>query len=193
MDQMSKLAAGETMNEVQSLFAARGSAWYGGEAVSQLEHALQAAMFAERDSAPPALIVAALLHDVGHLLHDLPENVADQGVDDQHEMLATEWLTRRFALAVVEPVGMHVAAKRYLCAVDTDYMVQLSPASQQSLRVQGGPMTSDEVSEFEKRQFFADAVRLRKWDDAAKVVGLDTPRLDHFASYVHRVSLVAMP
>jgi phosphonate degradation associated HDIG domain protein len=193
MEQGNDPAGDETMNEVRRLFEARGSAWYGGEAVSQLQHALQAAMFAERDSVAPDLIVAALLHDVGHLLHDLPENAAEQGVDDRHEMLARPWLAKRFAAAVFEPVEMHVAAKRYLCAVDGDYMQQLSSASQQSLQLQGGPMSGDEVGEFERRPFHADAVRLRKWDDAAKVVDLETPPLDHFGSYVERVSAVAMP
>ena len=186
MEQESELAAGPTMKEVLRLFESRGSAWYGGEAVSQLEHALQAAMFAERDSATAELIVAALLHD-------LSENVAEQGVNDRHEMLAIPWLAKLFSPAVFEPVQMHVAAKRYLCAVDADYMLQLSPASQQSLRLQGGPMSGDEVGEFEGRPFFADAVRLRKWDDAAKVVGSNTPPLDHYGMYVGRVSRVTMP
>lgn len=191
MHASSEPAANETFNEVQQLFQVRGSAWYGGEAVSQLEHALQAAMFAEHAAAAPALIVAALLHDVGHLLHDLPENAADTGVDDRHETLGTEWLRLRFEPAVVEPAGMHVDAKRYLCAVDASYMAQLSSASRQSLQLQGGPMSGDDVREFEQRPYFADAVRLRKWDDAAKVVGLETPPLDHFATYVNNVSLSA--
>lgn len=183
----------ETMDEIQCLFQARGRAWYGGEAVSQLEHALQSAMFAERESAPPELVVAALLHDVGHLLHDLPEDAADQGVDDQHETVALDWLSRRFGPAVAEPVAMHVAAKRYLCAVDADYLARLSPASRQSLRVQGGPMTREEISSFEERPFFADALRLRRWDDAAKVAGLATPTLDHFAPWIQRSMLVVKP
>ena len=193
MDRMSEPAGRGVMNEVQRLFEARGSEWYGGEAVSQLEHALQAAMFAERESASPALIVAALLHDLGHLLHGLPENAAEQGVDDQHEMLATKWLKRRFVPDVVDPVGMHVAAKRYLSATDADYAARLSNASPQSLQLQGGPMTGDEASRFEEHPFFADAVRLRKWDDAAKIVGLETPPLIHFARYVQSVSLPATP
>jgi phosphonate degradation associated HDIG domain protein len=191
MDRTSDSAADITTSEVRRLFELRGAQWYGGEAVSQLEHALQAATFAEREASPPALVVAALLHDVGHLLHGLPEDVAAQGLDDRHEALATAWLSKRFGPAVVEPVGMHVAAKRYLCAVDREYARQLSPASQQSLRVQGGPMTADEAGAFEHRPHFADAVRLRKWDDAAKVVGLQTPPLEHFASYIQRAALAA--
>lgn len=181
------------MAEIRCLFQARGSAWYGGEAVSQLEHALQSAMFAEQESAPPELIVAALLHDIGHLLHDLPEDAADHGIDDRHEMVALNWLRRRFGPAVVEPVGMHVAAKRYLCAVEGDYLARLSPASRQSLRVQGGPMTGEEVIAFERRPFFADSLRLRRWDDAAKLVGLVTPPLEHFAPWIQRSVLEAKP
>lgn len=198
MDETHELADGETtgsetMNEVRQLFEAHGSAWYGGEAISQLEHALQAAMFAERESATSALIVAALLHDIGHLLHDLPEDSAENGVDDRHELLAMSWLDRRFPRDVVDPVVMHVAAKRYLCAVEPEYMAQLSPASQQSLRVQGGPMTGSERSEFEKSPFLADALSLRRWDDAAKVVDLETPPLDHFSTYVQQTAKAATP
>jgi phosphonate degradation associated HDIG domain protein len=192
MNETSPLADA-TVNEVKALFEARGSAWYGGESVSQLEHALQAATFAERESAQPALIVAALLHDIGHLLHDLPEDAAQEGIDDRHEMLGTVWLNQRFGPSVAEPVQMHVAAKRYLCAIDSDYMTQLSPASQQSLRLQGGPMTREQVRAFEKQPFFADAVRLRRWDDAAKSVGAETPPLDHFAPYVHRAVVESGP
>src|SRR5687767_4140639 len=111
--------------EVLALFERHGSSQYGGEAVSQLEHALQAATFAEREGAAPELIAAALIHDVGHLLHGLPEDAPSQGVDDRHETLADAWLAQRFGPAVVAPVAMHVAAKRYLCAVDSDYFGRL--------------------------------------------------------------------
>lgn len=171
-------------DEILALFQLRGDSEYGGEAVTQLEHALQAATFAERDGAERALITAALIHDVGHLLHDLPSNAPDQGIDDRHETLAAAWLTQRFRPAVVAPVAMHVTAKRYLCAVDPTYFGQLSQPSVQSLALQGGPMTDDEVARFESRPHFQDAVRLRRWDDAAKVVGLVTPRLEHFARYI---------
>lgn len=181
--------ADTTIGQIESLFAARGSAWYGGESVSQLQHALQAATFAEAESASPALIVAALLHDVGHLLHDLPEDAARDGIDDRHEMLGATWLSEQFGADVAEPVKMHVAAKRYLCAVDAAYLATLSPASRLSLQVQGGPMRSEEISVFEKRPFFNEAVRLRRWDDEAKVVKAETPALSHFMPYVRRVLL----
>lgn len=186
MDQSLERAVSETVSEVKELFEDRGSAWYGGEAVSQLQHALQSALFAERAAAPPALIVAALLHDIGHLLHNLPEDAAEQGIDDHHESRSATWLRERFEAAVAEPVGMHVAAKRYLCAVDLDYFDRLSPASRTSLELQGGPMSADEVEVFEHRPNFDDAIRLRYWDDAAKVVDLETPPLEHFLPYVER-------
>lgn len=170
--------------EVLDLFAASGDSQYGGEAVTQLEHALQAAFFAEREAAAAELIAAALLHDVGHLLHDLPADAPERGVDDRHETLAASWLARRFGPEVVAPVAMHVAAKRYLCAADSTYFGQLSGPSIQSLKLQGGPMSADEARQFESRPHFADAVRLRRWDDAAKVVGLQTPDLAHFSQYV---------
>jgi predicted HD phosphohydrolase len=149
-----------------------------------LEHSLQAAFIAETESASPTLIVAALLHDVGHLLNRLPEDADENGVNDEHEVLATAWLSKRFAQGVVEPVGMHVDAKRYLCATDAEYACLLSPSSQQSLELQGGPLTSAEVTDFEHRPFFSDAVRLRRWDDRAKIAAMITPSLDYFIQYI---------
>jgi phosphonate degradation associated HDIG domain protein len=170
--------------EVLTLYRQRGGSQYGGEAVTQLEHALQAAAFAEQAGAEPCAIAAALVHDVGHLLHDLADDAPDQGIDDRHETLAAAWLAQRFPAAVVAPVAMHVAAKRYLCAVDQEYLGRLSPPSVQSLALQGGPMTPAEVKQFEARPFSREAVRLRHWDDEAKIVGLRTPDLEHFARYL---------
>ncbi len=187
---MSAWGAGEhhpTTVEILSFFANKGQSQYGGEAVSQQEHALQAAHFAEESGASPALIVAALLHDVGHLLHTLPDDAPDQGIDDAHEKLAARWLGERFGPDVVSPVGLHVAAKRYLCATESAYFDQLSTPSVISLKLQGGPMSPEEVCEFEARAFFAEAVALRRWDDAAKDPELVTAPLEHFAQYVDRV------
>jgi phosphonate degradation associated HDIG domain protein len=173
-----------TVDAIRRLFRERGGSQYGGEAVSQLEHALQAAQSAETEGAQPSLIAAALLHDVGHLLHKLPDDAPDDGIDDRHEALAASWLSKRFGSAVVEPVRLHVTAKRYLCSVDAEYARQLSPPSQLSLKLQGGPMTPEEARQFEAHPFFDDAVRLRRWDEAAKVVGLPTPDLEHYARIV---------
>jgi phosphonate degradation associated HDIG domain protein len=161
--------------------------------VTQLEHALQAALQAEEEGAGPELIAAALLHDIGHLLHDLPDDAPDAGVDDHHENSAASYLGKRFSRRVTEAVRLHVAAKRYLCAVDEHYLSSLSQPSIVSLRLQGGPMTSAEVAEFEKNPYFADAVRLRRWDDAAKIPDYPTPSLAHFARYVDETALKSGP
>jgi phosphonate degradation associated HDIG domain protein len=168
------------VEEIVALFERRGAEAYFGEAVSQLEHALQAAHQAVRENASNALVVAALLHDVGHLLHDLPEDVADGGVDARHEEVGETWLARHFGPEVTEPVRLHVAAKRYLCATDPEYCARLSPASVQSLALQGGPFGEAEVREFERHPYFREAVRLRRWDDAAKVPGLEVPGLEAY-------------
>jgi [1-hydroxy-2-(trimethylamino)ethyl]phosphonate dioxygenase len=173
--------------EVLRLFRDHGQSQYGGEAVSQQEHALQAAYFAERAGADAELIVAALLHDVGHLLHSLPDDAPERGIDDEHETLAARWLESRFAPPVVEPVRLHVAAKRFLCANDPDYQRRLSPPSRLSLQLQGGPMSPAETLGFQAHPYFAAAVSLRHWDDAAKVPKLATPPLEHYAAYIDRV------
>jgi phosphonate degradation associated HDIG domain protein len=170
----------KTIDRILELFQERGGALYGGEAVSQLEHALQAAMAAEKEGASPAMISAALLHDLGHLLHNLPEDSAEHGVDDRHEDLACRWLERHFGPEVTEPIRLHVAAKRYLCATDTNYHSALSDASRLSLEIQGGPFSSEETSAFRENPHFHAAVRLRVWDDIAKVPSLKTPDLVHF-------------
>lgn len=174
------------IEEVCRLFQARGDSQYGGEAVTQLEHSLQAATFAEQEGADPSLISAALLHDVGHLLHDLPEDAPDHEIDDRHEALAAQWLAQHFGPDVCGPVGMHVSAKRYLCTADPAYLSQLSAPSLLSLRLQGGPMSAAEAKEFESSAHFKAAVRLRRWDEAAKVVGLATPDLQHFTGYLQQ-------
>ncbi len=177
-----------TVDEVLLLFERRGDSLYGGEAVTQLEHALQCAMIAENEGASSDLIAAALLHDVGHLLHDLPDDAPDEGVDDSHETSGHAFLRERFPPSVTEPVRLHVAAKRYLCAVEEAYRVALSPASVVSLELQGGPMSPEEVEAFDSDGYAGDALRLRRWDDAAKVPDLRTPSLEHFAAYLRRVA-----
>src|SRR5262245_10975832 len=121
------------------LFETAGSALYFGEAVTETEHALQSAALATAAGAGPTVVAAALLHDVGHLLHSLGEDFTDRGIDDHHENAGAAWLARHFRPEVVGPVRLHVAAKRYLCAVDPDYLAALSAVSQASLRLQGGP------------------------------------------------------
>ena len=168
---------------IQAIFEAfdsHGDQLYIGEPVSMTEHMLQAAYIAEQDGAGPTLVAAALLHDFGHLIHDLPEDSAEHGVDTRHEEVGAAYLSRYFVPAVVEPTRMHVAAKRYLCAVDPAYLANLSSASILSLKLQGGPYAADEARAFEARPFAAEAARLRRYDDAAKISGGWTPNLEHF-------------
>ena len=174
----------DVVTEIRQLFTRRGDSLYGGEAVTQLEHALQAAYLAEQEGAAPTTIAAALLHDIGHLLHDLEDDAPHQGVDDVHEKLADEWLADRFSAEVKEPIRLHVAAKRYLCQADTDYLNGLSEPSKLSLQLQGGPYTEAEAKDFEQHQLFEQIVQVRRYDDLAKVANLPTPDLEHFLQYV---------
>jgi [1-hydroxy-2-(trimethylamino)ethyl]phosphonate dioxygenase len=171
------------MSAIDEIFAAlreRGSGAYLGEPVSITEHMVQSAYAAEQDGAAPTLVAAALLHDYGHLVHDLPEDAADHGIDTRHEEVAVAFLSEHFPPEVVEPIRMHVAAKRYLCAVEPSYRAELSPASIHSLSLQGGPFGPDEVAAFEASPHATDAVRLRRYDDIGKVAGLATPDLEHY-------------
>lgn len=173
--------------EILQMLSDHGDSLYGGEAVTQREHALQSAQLAQRDGASAAMVVAALIHDIGHLLHALPSDAPTAGVDDQHEELAAQWLATRFAADVVEPVRLHVAAKRYLCATDPIYFAKLSQPSKLSLKLQGGPMAPHEVSLFLANPYCRDAVNLRRWDDAAKTVHLATPDAASFAPLIDQV------
>lgn len=171
------------LEAIRAAFDRRGVEHYG-EGVSQLEHALQCAACAERDGASPALIAATLLHDIGHLIHDLPVDIADRGIDAQHESLGSAFLSQYFGPDVTEPVRLHVAAKRYLATVEPGYFDLLSPASVQSLHLQGGLMKADESARFADERYAEDAVKLRRWDDEGKIVGAKTPDLAHFEQYV---------
>jgi phosphonate degradation associated HDIG domain protein len=175
------------VDDILDLFRQRGHAAYHGESVSQTEHALQSAALAEKQGAPDHLVVAALLHDVGHLLDGQDEDLAIRGVDGGHETVAHGWLAHHFASEVTEPVRLHVDAKRYLCGKSAAYLRGLSPASRLSLEVQGGPMTAGERTEFESNPHFRDAVRLRHWDDTAKVPDLAVPGLDHYRDLLERL------
>src|SRR4051812_37980778 len=161
----------DTVSDIFEIFRQAGDQAYFGEDVSPAEHALQTAMLAEESNAPPTLVAAALPHDIGHLLHSLDENAADAGIDNQHESLGARWLADRFPEDVCAPIRLHVAAKRYLCAVDPSYANRLSEASKQSLALQGGPLSQDQAARFILGRFGPDAVLLRRWDDRAKVPG----------------------
>jgi len=172
--------------QIIGLFETKGDSMYGGEAVTQLEHALQAADLAKQNQASDTLIAASLLHDIGHLLHDLPEMASEDGIDDIHEELAARFLNEYFIEAVVEPVKLHVQAKRYLCAVEPGYYESLSQPSKTSLMLQGGIMNDQEVRDFQRNPYCNDAIALRKWDDLAKIPNLDCPELNEYIASIEK-------
>lgn len=174
----------DLQTELLEIFAGRATRRYGLADVNQLQHAIQAATLAERAAEQPAMIVAALLHDVGHMLHGHGENAAASGVDDRHEEEGATWLAARFAPAVSEPVRLHVAAKRYLVSTDESYFQRLSDDSIRSLELQGGPMKADDVQAFLSRPFAQDAIRLRRIDERAKNPHAATPSFEYFLKYV---------
>ncbi len=170
-----------TLDRIQALFAGHGNDYYGGEAISQTEHALQCAWQAEQAGEPEPLVVAALLHDIGHLM------LAESSTTDmRHQEAGADALATLFGAGVTEPVRLHVAAKRYLCARDADYHAGLSPASQHSLALQGGPFDAQQAEAFAAGPHALAAVRLRRYDDLAKVVGLATPALPHYLAMAAR-------
>ncbi|MDJ0343676.1 TauD/TfdA family dioxygenase [Streptomyces sp. H10-C2] len=172
----------QPLDELAALFEGAGAEQYLGEEITQAQHMLQAAALAEAAGAGASLVAAALLHDVGHFHGPVSgaDLMASDGTDNRHSHTGAERLARWFGPEVTEPVRLHVAAKRYLCAVEPDYFGKLSEASVHTLRVQGGPMSSAEVRAFEDEDFGADAVRLRRWDEAAKRVDARTPDFAHF-------------
>ena len=176
--------AQDTITELAGLLEGKGARRYGLSAVNQLQHALQAALLAEQAGCDAALVTAALLHDIGHMVHGLGENPAEDGIDDRHEELGRAYLAPLFGPEVTEPVRLHVPAKRYLCAVEPDYFAILSPDSVLSLTLQGGPMSADEVARFRASPHAAAAVQLRRFDETAKVAELSTPPVAHFLPYV---------
>jgi phosphonate degradation associated HDIG domain protein len=171
-----------SITEIVHLFETRASSQYGREAVSQIEHALQCAHLAEQAGETDATVVAALLHDLGHLIAAEKQDRQDdtQQRDDLHQYIAIPFLRGLLPDAVLEPIRLHVDAKRYLCAAEPTYWASLSPASQRSLELQGGAYTGAELAGFLGQPFAEEAVRLRRYDDLAKVPKATTPGLAHF-------------
>ncbi len=171
---------GEIAGALVDLYREKGEHRYD-EDVTQIEHALQCASRALAAEADHPVVVAALLHDIGHLL--IAEQVADRR-DRHHEEVAARFLRRWFGSAVLESIRLHVAAKRYLCSIEPGYVVALSNASIQSLELQGGPMSREEGEAFERLEHSDIAVDLRRWDDQAKDPSASTPGLEVFGTIV---------
>jgi gamma-butyrobetaine dioxygenase len=175
-------------DELLDIYTRRGAGAYFGEPVTVSEHCLQAAYFAAQSGAPAALVVAALLHDIGHLLEAVPDDIADWHTDARHELIGSRWLERHFGPAVSEPVRLHVPAKRYLCATDADYFGKLSAASVRTLELQGGPMPASEIRAFESERYARDALRVRRCDDAGKVADLRIPDFEYYRALIESVA-----
>ncbi len=173
------MTAAQIIQDVFARYETRAQQQYG-EDVTELQHALQCALFAQRAGEPPHIVAACLLHDYGHLLHDSGEDIAERGVDRQHEALGANHLAQFFMPEVVEPIRLHVAAKRYWCWRQPQYFEGLSAASRRSLQLQGGAMTENEADEFMRNPYSYAAIWLRRYDDAAKVKDLVTPPLESY-------------
>ncbi len=175
-----------TLEEIRGLYREHGHVAYSGEPVTQLEHALQSGLLAEEAGAGDALVAAAFLHDLGHLLNCQGETPSARGIDDLHQYYLLPFLRPILSDAVLEPIRLHVDAKRCLCRIDAGYYASLSPDSVRSLALQGGIFSDAEADAFLQRPYAEDALRLRRWDDTAKVEGKTTPDLDHYMEVVAR-------
>ena len=178
----------DAVDEVLELLDTRGHEHHG-EVVDQRRHALQCASLARAAGAPDHLVVAALLHDIGHLVAPGAGGHRDLSVDDDHhEAVGARWVAPRFGPDVAGPVALHVVAKRYRCTVDPGYRAALSPASVQTLEAQGGLLDVAGRSRFEAHPAAAAALDLRSWDEAAKVGERVSPSIDVFVPELRRLA-----
>lgn len=172
---------------IADIFERRGGEEYLGEPVTMAEHMLQGAAIAEQNGMDEEIIVGALLHDIGHFTSEFGMFTMDDVEDRHHEDAGAEVLARFFPSVIVDCVRHHVAAKRYLCATKPDYFNRLSEASVHSLNLQGGPMSDDEVAEFENNPNLKRIIQVRYLDDAGKRSDMDTPDFARFAPMVQRM------
>ncbi|WP_340115878.1 HD domain-containing protein [Pelagibius sp. 7325] len=182
-----KLDAESIVDFIADIFDRRGADSYLGEAVTMSEHMLQSAYLAEQVGADDSLVAAALLHDIGHYTSEFPPDAQDQGIDNRHDVAGAAVLAPYFPKRVTDCVRYHVPAKRYLCATDPGYFARLSEASVLTLKLQGGPMSPSEIEDFHKLANLDDILRVRIWDDAAKVAGRATPSFAHYAPLLQRM------
>lgn len=176
-----------TFSEIEEIFSGGFSAEYLGEDVRLVEHMLQCGDLAIANGAGAALVVAALLHDIGHLLIESSVSDYENEIDAHHDRIGAEWVAARFPQSVSEPVRLHVAAKQYLVATDPDYLAKLSAASQKTLAMQGGVFTAEQAEEFINQPFARDGVALRIWDDEGKLRDKPTRSLMEFAPHIEEV------
>lgn len=169
------------VDEVMALLQDSGGEEYFGEPVTKLQHAIQCAWHARQAGADEELVLAALLHDIGHLF-DTDRTIRDGRVGVvNHDEMGAEWLLERgFSARVARLVGGHVDAKRYLTAANQAYMERLSPASMETLKLQGGPMSQADMEAFAAEPELRDMLRLRSWDEMAKDPGWEGPGLESY-------------
>lgn len=183
-----------TLTDIEALFAAKGDRMYAGEPVTQLQHALQSGHLAEQEGAGDELVVAAFLHDLGHLINDQGDTPTLRGIDDRHEYVALPFLRNLFGPEVLQPIRLHVDAKRYLCArgdgtvTGAEYWAGLSIDSRRSLELQGGIFSEAEADGFRAQAYAEEGVCVRLWDDRAKLAGAGTPPLSHYMALAARVA-----
>lgn len=183
-EDMTDVSSEEQVDVLFSYMKKKGQTFYD-EVVTQLEHALQCAALAQKNNANPTVITGALLHDIGHfVLDEHNADIAFLDIDLNHEEVGAEYMSPFFPEAVITPIRLHVPAKRYLCTVDESYHDGLSEASKKSLKVQGGIMSAAEKAAFEEIPHYKDALTLRRWDDLAKVKGLETQELEAYRDIV---------
>lgn len=179
-----------SVDEIVDLYATWGHDYYS-ENISQLSHAVQCASLAQAYGASEELVVAALLHDIGHLM-DLAEHGSRPEAfetDLGHEAIGAQALSKILPTAVTAPIALHVAAKRWRCTADPAYFDTLSPASVASLALQGGPMTDDERARFEAHPQSRAATQLREWDDTGKATDAEDPPFDRFVPMMRHIAL----
>lgn len=186
---------------IEDIFERRGADSYLGEAVTMSQHMLQAAQLAEthmqssnneNGAVQDAIIVSALLHDIGHYTSEFPADAADQGIDNLHDKAGARVIAQWFPQLVIDCIRYHVDAKRYLCAVELAYHADLSDASRLSLKLQGGPMAKEEVLKFSAMKNLAAILQVRRWDDQAKNPDMETPPFSHYRNVLERVVAVHM-
>jgi len=185
---MDKEKAVHTANEIISMYESYGGSEYAGEKVSQLEHMVQAAQLAEEQGYDDEVVLAAFLHDIGHIAEEANgENEMDSFGLKDHEMIGALFLTEKgFSEKITKLVASHVAAKRYLTRKDPDYYGRLSEASKKTLEFQGGMMSVEEAASFEKDPLFNDIIQMRRWDEQAKVQNKPLPDLNRYRSLIKK-------
>ncbi len=186
-DKITEIYAGNIVEFIADIFERKGSDSYLGESVTMSQHMLQGALQAETSGADDEIIAAALLHDIGHYTSEFPADMVKGGQDNYHEDAGAQILSGYFSERIIACVRYHVPAKRYLCVIDQKYYDALSDASKQTLALQGGLMSSEEMREFSKMPYLDDILQVRRWDDLAKDPLLKTPPFSYYQPILERL------